>query len=96
MHIEEMTAQQIAEVLLNREEGLSVFDDTVLADELIERNSNLDMFGRETLVEALKNKDKVNHIISNSICREYGAYVEGGQVLHSDGIATILIVKGVF
>jgi len=94
MHIEEMTSKQLWEVFINREDALESIDIKALADVLVECSNNLDCFGKETLVEALKNKEGVNHISSEYGYRDYGMYVECGEVRHGTGKVTLLAVEG--
>jgi hypothetical protein len=96
MHIEEMTAKEIAEVLLAREDGLDSISNSVLVDEIVDRCGGMDSFGTETLVEALKTRKDVEYISSSLGYKDYGLYIESGSVIHGTGKVTILAVEGIY
>ena len=89
------TIQELIDELLERDDGLRAIDSSVLADELIDRNDDLKPFGTETLVEALKARNDVSSISGSYGYRDYGLYVESGEVIHGTGKVTILAIEGI-
>lgn len=86
----------LIEEVLSREGGLSGISSDVLADELVERNENLDMFGTGTLVQALGSRKGTN-IISNS--RGYGdlyIIIEGNNMYSKSGKSTTVVIEGIY
>jgi len=89
-----MSTNELRDELLSRDDGLSSIDSNILADELVERNCNLEMFGFNTIMESIKNRTNVRHISCQHSYRDYGVYVEQGEVVHGTGNVDIFILEG--
>lgn len=88
----EISTQQLIDELLERD-GLQLIDEKVLADELIERNSDLSEYGTETLVEILRSRKNVECVENNRSSADVCVAVEYENIYMFSGKSIVLVVR---